>query len=32
MTLANGLRGIHIPLHSGAEHFWKEQGRSMPAR
>jgi len=32
MTLANGLRGIHIPLHHGAEHFWKELGRFVPAR
>jgi TRAP transporter TAXI family solute receptor len=30
MTVANGLRGVSIPLHPGAVRFWKEQGLTIP--
>ncbi|MFH1019302.1 MAG: TAXI family TRAP transporter solute-binding subunit, partial [Pseudomonadota bacterium] len=30
MTKENALAGITIPLHPGAERFWKEQGVAIP--
>jgi len=30
MTKENALSGITIPLHPGAERFWKEQGVAIP--
>lgn len=32
LSLADGLRGIKIPLHGGADRFWKEQSRFGTAR
>jgi TRAP transporter TAXI family solute receptor len=29
--IAKGLMGVKIPLHPGAERFWKEQGIPLPA-
>lgn len=29
--IAKGLMGVTIPLHPGAERFWKEQGIHLPA-
>lgn len=29
--IAKGLMGVMIPLHPGAERFWKEQGIALPA-
>lgn len=31
MSLANGIKGISIPLHPGAVRFWEEQGLMIPA-
>jgi len=31
MSLENGLQGIPLPLHKGAEQFWLESGRDVPA-
>lgn len=30
LEIAKGLMGVKIPLHPGAERFWKEQGISLP--
>ncbi|WP_413282949.1 TAXI family TRAP transporter solute-binding subunit [Vibrio sp. MA40-2] len=30
MSLENGLAGMSIPLHKGAERFWKEAGIEIP--
>lgn len=31
LEIAKGLMGVNIPLHPGAERFWKEQGIPLPA-
>ncbi|MFH1985196.1 MAG: TAXI family TRAP transporter solute-binding subunit [Pseudomonadota bacterium] len=30
MTIENGIDGIPLPLHKGAEKFWIEKGKSIP--
>ena len=30
MNIADGIKGVSIPLHSGAEKFWKENGLTVP--
>ena len=30
MSLENGLKGIPLPLHRGAETFWAQKGQSIP--
>jgi TRAP transporter TAXI family solute receptor len=30
MSVATGLDGIPLPLHKGAEKFWREQGKEIP--
>lgn len=30
LDIAKGLMGVTIPLHPGAERFWREQGASLP--
>jgi TRAP transporter TAXI family solute receptor len=30
MSLTDGIKGVSIPLHSGAEKFWNEKGLTVP--
>ncbi len=30
MNIADGIKGVSIPLHSGAEKFWIENGLTVP--
>jgi TRAP-type uncharacterized transport system substrate-binding protein len=32
MTLENGFTGASVPLHPAAAKFWKEQGKTIPAK